>query len=65
MNEEEIVADHPDDIDINPPDPIEHEDGSVEYPTDPDYSPPDDGEDWTPVEADEDYSPPEEEGGDQ
>lgn len=59
MSDVETVADHPDDPGITPPDPIEHEDGSVEWPADPNFVPTEEDKDLTPVEADDDYSPEE------
>lgn len=67
-----VVADHPAEDDlagkINPPDPIEHEDGTVEYPPDPNYTPEGNADDYdlTPVEGDEpvdDHSPSDSEEG--
>lgn len=47
--------------DITIPEPIEHEDGSLEWTQSPDYIPREIPEqDLEPVEVDEDYSPPEE-----
>lgn len=53
---------HSDPDKINPPEPVEVEDGVLEWPTDPDFEPTPVEQDLTPVEADDDYSPSEEEG---
>jgi hypothetical protein len=56
--DEPVVNDHPDDPTINPPEPVEAEDGSVEYPPDPNYDPVSiEEQDLSPVEVDDDYSP--------
>jgi hypothetical protein len=61
--DEPVVNDHPDDPTINPPEPVEAEDGSVEYPPDPNYNPEGNADDYdlTPVDVDDDYSPASEE----
>lgn len=59
MAHDEVIADHPDHLEIHPPDPIEHDDGSIEYPTDPHLVPSEEPKDLTPSEADDDYSPTE------
>jgi hypothetical protein len=51
---------HSDPDKINPPEPIEQEDGSFVWPTDPDYEPEPVEQDLTPVEADDDYTGPDE-----
>jgi hypothetical protein len=56
--DEPIVDDHPSKLDINPPEPVQAADGSVEYPGDPNFTPePIPEQDLTPAEADDDYNP--------
>ena len=55
------MTENPADVELTPPDPIEHEDGSVEWPTDPNFVPTEEDKDLTPVEGDEDdYAEPDE-----